>query len=249
MNILISSRESVNSNNVAIPTNHWYSRIVSIINHNLCGIITVTFPIVAQVTATLGQVTSIITRNHVQLNNVFSGRFSWIRGYIRNEYGMRISHYINEVTGWVVNNPDQNPFIRNVIVAPILEEILFRFPLLILNLAAIFFGENNYWLVSMDIMGAQINLLQSLWVVVSSIIFVYAHYETPNPYQATLFLFSALVFSFLVLRQDGGCLYAVMTHMLYNFLLTRPQQLRFTILTLYIVYLIYSYSVPTMLSI
>ena len=108
---------------------------------------------------------------------------------------------------------------RHIVIAPIVEELVFRFPLLLASWAIEHFTSEFFCSPILQglvgITGAQATMV--VLSTLSSITFTYAHDNDPPTDRATALFVGGLTLSRLTLRPDGGLGNAMVAHMIHNF--------------------------------
>lgn len=170
------------------------------------------------VASIMGQLTSIATKKHVELNTLIpkSARNRFRRcGEELADFNERISNLISKVL------PFKKEFIHLVISAPIFEELLFRMPLLItswkIDDLSSEFLSSSLLDGMVDATGAQV--IKVALAVLSSIVFTYAHGDNLDSGRATELFVGGLALSHLLLRLEGGLECAIIAHIIYNLFL------------------------------
>ena len=164
----------------------------------------------------IGQAASIRTGGLIQLNNIVPQP---MRDVFR-KMGRGVGKVNRGVGGLIagilrVNN---NAFFKGVIAAPIVEEIVFRLPLLIASLKID--SLSSEFITSpilenvLDLTGGQ--ALKVALAVILSIGFTYAHDSNPVPARAAGIFASGLTLSHLTLRPTGGLGNAMVAHAIHN---------------------------------
>jgi membrane protease YdiL (CAAX protease family) len=168
----------------------------------------------------LGEATSLVTRGYVQLNNFvpqsMRNFLRWIGDKIarvNDEADNRISEFLRVGKEW-------KKWIGFVITGPIIEELLFRLPLLlaswkIRDMTSEFFCSPIFSKRIISVTGAQATM--AALAIPCSVAFTYVHDDEPTPERAAGVLGVGLTLSYITMSEDGGLTNAIAAHMIHNF--------------------------------
>ncbi len=161
--------------------------------------------------AALGKATSRVTKEYVVLNN-FVPQF--IRNVLRN-FGRAVARGMGQISNVFGVN---QMLIRPIVIVPVIEELVFRFPLLLASWKINDLTSEFFCLPILegitDITGAQATMV--VLSILSSIAFTYGHDNNPLPDRATGLFAGGLALSHLTLRPSGGLGNAIVAHMIHN---------------------------------
>jgi hypothetical protein len=182
----------------------------------------------------VGFTASWVTREYVQLNNFVPESmrklfraFGLAIGRINDGVDIRISEKLRprkEFETYREHNEgfkNVKNFIGTVITGPIFEELVFRVPLVLASwtidkIAQEFFHLPVLKGVFDGITGELAT--KGFLATVSSVIFTYVHDDKPAPHRAAGVFGVGLTLSYLAMSSDKGLIYAIVAHMLHNFI-------------------------------
>jgi membrane protease YdiL (CAAX protease family) len=131
-----------------------------------------------------------------------------IRQNIENAYAALIRPILEPVNQRIDNVPMQD-VVASTLIAPIVEEVMFRLPLLIASVVISAILEKG-------------TVLIILLSVILSIMFTYAHGASLSLGREASLLAAGLFLSYLVLEQEGGLGHAILTHAFHNLFASLP---------------------------
>ena len=182
------------------------SAIVESITSNT---ITTCFPtVISSGAGLIGHTTAVFTRGYVQLNTLVSQP-------IRNQFrrlGIKVAAVNDKIATLILKISGINQELASgLIAAPIVEELVFRLPLLMVS------GEDDVSVGVTDSTETQITKIALS--VFSSIAFTYAHNANPDPGRAAGLFAGSMTMCYQALSHQskfGGLINSVLTHMIHN---------------------------------
>lgn len=205
---------AVVSNSLVDALYHKTSSLVSSVYSNLTPIATVGLLGINLASMTLGDTTSRVTKEYVQLNNFVPQS---IRKFLRG-FGEVIVRANNRIDSRISKKLRVNKeFIGTIITGPIFEELVFRLPLLLASWQISDMTSEFFCLPILEgvaITGAQATM--AVLAILSSVAFTYAHDDKPSPDRAAGVFGVGLTLSYLTLSSDKGLINAIGAHMIHN---------------------------------
>ena len=196
------------------------SSVLSSVTSN--PITTIIGPLISNIeVGKVGQAAASLTGGVVQLNNIVPQP---VRSALRVNLGRPIGRLNGLASGMIAGalRVNDNEIIRSVIAAPVVEELIYRLPLLMasksIDLLTSEFITSPLLEGVIDMTGG--TAVKVGLAAITSIAFTYLHGKNPSPGRALGLFTGSMTLSHLTLRPTGGLANSMVAHAIHNLLIT-----------------------------